>query len=782
VPFPRNGSGLSLLMRPSCSSLLRLALVFAGAHGIVSLGAGFSPISARATEAAPRSIGFNREIRPLLTSHCISCHGPDAEQRKGGLRLDLREEALKRQESGSRAIVPGDPEASELVVRLESGDRDEVMPPPKTHKTLTPGQKGLLRRWIREGAVYEPHWAFVPPKRPQVPGGAAGHPVDAFIQDALRVQALDPSPEADRATLLRRVTLDLTGLPPSEEELSAFLADGRSDAYERVVDRLMASRAYAERRAQDWLDLARYSDTCGFADDQKQDIWPYRDWVVEALHRNMPYDQFTIEQLAGDMLPGATEAQRIATGFHRNAPQAKGATYPVEEYRLKGVADRVNTTGRVWFGLTLGCAECHDHKFDPIAQKDYYALFAIFNNVVHLGAGFTQGGPVLEKPTPEQSEAVERLQRQLDLVVKAPGAPKEGGGEKEAIERELQKVRSAILAIPVMQELARPRETFVHIRGDFMQRGEAVQGAPPRMFLEKGEAVPANRLEFARWLVSGRHPLVARVAVNRFWQEHFGEGLVRTPDDFGLHGALPSHPELLDWLACEFVESGWDMKRLHRLIVTSATYRQQSRVSEEHLRRDPQNVWLARAPRPRLAAESLRDQALAVSGLLNREEGGPPVFPVQPAGYWEQRGLKGVWKNSEGPQAYRRTLYTYWRRMALHPSLELLDAPARAICVARRPVSNVPTQALVLLNDPLFFEAATALADELLRAFPSDSTLRLQAAFERTLSRPPTAAERTRSEEFLAASAASSPEAGERHRWVLMANVLLNLDETLVRP
>ncbi|MEY2600184.1 MAG: hypothetical protein RLZZ142_2443, partial [Verrucomicrobiota bacterium] len=395
MPFPRNGSGLSLPMRPSCSSLLRLALVFAGVHGIVSLGAGFSPISARATEAAPRSIGFNREIRPLLTSHCISCHGPDAEQRKGGLRLDLREEALKRQESGSRAIVPGDPEASELVVRLESGDRDEVMPPPKTHKTLTPAQKGLLRRWIREGAVYEPHWAFVPPKRPQVPGGAAGHPVDAFIQDALRVQALDPSPEAERATLLRRVTLDLTGLPPSEEELRAFLADGRSDAYERVVDRLMASRAYAERRAQDWLDLARYSDTCGFADDQKQDIWPYRDWVVEALHRNMPYDQFTIEQLAGDMLPGATEAQRIATGFHRNAPQAKGATYPVEEYRLKGVADRVNTTGRVWFGLTLGCAECHDHKFDPIAQKDYYALFAIFNNVVHLGAGFTQGGPVL---------------------------------------------------------------------------------------------------------------------------------------------------------------------------------------------------------------------------------------------------------------------------------------------------------------------------------------------------------------------------------------------------
>jgi hypothetical protein len=730
--------------------------------------------------------------------NCISCHGPDAEQRKGGLRLDVREEAVKRQESGSRAIVPGAPDASELIVRLESRDRDEVMPPPKSHKTLTVSQKATLRRWIQEGANYEPHWASVPPQRPPVPGEKAekaGNPIDAFIREGLRGGALTLSPEADRATLLRRVTLDLTGLPPTPEELRAFMEDARPDAYERVVDRLMASRAYAERRAQDWLDLARYADTCGFADDRKQDIGPYRDWVVEALHRNMPDDQFTIEQLAGDMLPGATDSQRIATGFHRNAPQAKGETYPVEEYRLKGVADRVNTTGRVWFGLTLGCAECHDHKFDPVSQRDYFTLFAIFNNIVHLGSGHTQGGPVLEKPTPAQSEAVQRLEEKLALFKTAPAQDEDRKAQKKALEQELQKVKSQILAIPVMVELPEPRQTFVHIRGNFLQRGELVEGAPPKVFLSKEERVPGNRLEFARWLVNGRHPLVARVAVNRFWQDHFGEGLVRTPDDFGLHGDQPTHPELLDWLACEFVESGWDMKHLHRLLVTSATYKQQSRVSEEHLRLDPKNVGWARAPRPRLAAEQLRDQALAVSGLLSRVEGGPPVFPVQPAGYWGQRGLKDRWTDSEGENRHRRTLYTYWRRMALHPSLELLDAPSRVACVARRPVSNVPTQALVLLNDPIFFEAARSFAQNLLRDFPGDAQGRLRAAFERTLAREPTPEEAARMTAFVqqmlslpeeaegsGPRPAREPFSPEFRAWTLVANALLNLDETLVRP
>jgi hypothetical protein len=747
-----------------------------------------------ASQGSLRPLGFNRDIRPVLTAHCIACHGPDTQHRKGGLRLDVREEALKRQESGSRAIVPGDPNTSELIVRLESQDRDEVMPPPKAHKTLTAEQKAMLRRWIQEGASYEPHWAFVPPKRPQIPG-ASSHPIDALIREALRTVPLRPAPEADRPTLLRRISLDLTGLPPTPEELRAFVADPRLDAYERVVDRLMASRAYAERRAQDWLDLARYADTCGFADDRKQDIWPYRDWVVNALHQNMPYDQFTIEQLAGDMLPQATESQRIATGFHRNAPQAKGATYPVEEYRLKGVADRVNTTGRVWFGLTLGCAECHDHKFDPVSQRDYYALFALFNNIVHKGGGFSQSGPVLEKPTPSQMEAVQRLQEKLALLKKTPDPDEARKVETKALEKELENVRSQILAIPVMEEQPQLRKTFIHLRGDFQQKGEAVEGSPPKIFLSKEDAVPRNRLEFARWLVNGRNPLVARVAVNRFWQDHFGEGLVRTPDDFGLHGAVPTHPKLLDWLACEFVDSGWDMKHLHRLIVTSATYKQISRVSEEHLRLDPKNLAWARAPRPRLAAEQLRDQALAISGLLHRAEGGPPVFPTQPAGYWEQRALKDNWKNSEGEARYRRTLYTYWRRMALHPSLELLDAPARAVCVARRAVSNVPTQALVLLNDPIFFEAAEAFAKNLLRDFPNDTDLRVKAAFERTLARQPTPDERARFSDFLqrlaavssgsegtAAEARSDPAGAELRGWTLVTNALFNLDETIVRP
>lgn len=747
------------------------------------------PIAQARPTPEPQPLQFNRDIRPLLTTQCISCHGPDAEQRKGGLRLDVREEALRPQESGQRAIVPGDPDASELIVRIESTDRDEVMPPKKSHKTITPPQKALLRRWIAEGAAYQPHWAFVAPVRPSLPAGTSQNPIDFWIRRQLDLSGLEPAAEADRPTLLRRVTLDLTGLPPTPQEQTLFLEDHSPDAYERLVDRLMSTRAYAERRAQDWLDLARYSDSCGFADDLAHDIWPYRDWVVEALHQNMPYDKFTIEQLAGDLLPGASESQRIASGFHRNAPQAKGNTYPVEEYRLKGVADRVNTTGRVWFGLTLGCAECHDHKFDPIEQRDYYRLFAIFNNIAHSGSGFTQGGPLLEKPTPAQALALQQTQDALAALNALPTLDAPQKAEKKALEQTLQRLKSQILSIPVMQELPQPRPTFVHVRGNFLQRGEAVQGGPPKMFGSAEGPLPMDRLRFAQWLVNGRHPLVARVAVNRFWQDHFGEGLVRTPEDFGLHGDAPSHPELLDWLACEFVESGWDMKRLHRLIVTSATYKQSSRPSAAALERDPKNVTLSHAPRLRLPAEQLRDQVLSISGLLDLSAGGPPVFPPQPVGYWEQRGLKGTWATSEGSLSHRRSLYTYWRRMALHPTLELLDAPSRVSCTAKRPVSNVPTQALVLLNDPIFFEAAQAFAKTLLATGPKTPGERIDLAFKKTLTREPTASERLRFVECLdlfqsrpGALAPSDGQNSERHAWTLLTNALFNLDETLVRP
>lgn len=772
LPVPPHRSGPGWRLRGIISPLIAVALqtAYAGTGG----------------DTAQR-LRFNRDIRPVLTAQCIACHGPDAGQRKAGLRLDIREEALRTLESGNRAIVPGNPEASALIQRVESTDRDEVMPPPKSHKALSTDQKQLLKQWIREGAAYEPHWAFVPPVRPTLPEGGQTHPVDAFIRRDLQHTGLEPSPEADRSTLIRRVTLDLTGLPPTRDELAAFLHDANAGAYERLVDRLMSSRAYAERRAQDWLDLARYADTCGFADDMKQDIWPYRDWVVDALHQNMPYDRFTIEQLAGDMLPSATESQRIATGFHRNAPQAKGNTYPVEEYRLKGVADRVNTTGRVWFGLTIGCAECHDHKFDPISQRDYYALFAIFNNVVHGGAGFTQGGPLLEMPTPEQKRAVQETAEALERFGKDSALDERQKTSKKELQKQLDRLKSSVLSVPVMQELETPRQTFIHIRGDFLQKGDSVQAAPPRMFCTPGEAPPSDRLAFARWLVNGRHPLVARVAVNRFWQGYFGEGLVRTPDDFGLHGDTPVHPDLLDWLASEFVAKKWDMKHIHRLIVTSATYKQDSRCTPTMLDRDPKNQMLARAPRMRLAAEQLRDQALAVSGLLNRTEGGPPVFPVQPAGYWEQRALKGKWTPSTDTDRHRRSLYTYWRRMALHPTMELLDAPARVSCTAKRPVSNVPTQALVLLNDPIFFEAAEAFAHNLLSASPQDSGALVERAFEDILARKPSPAERQKSLTFLAETRRHTPTPQgptdpDLHAWTLLANALFNLDETLVRP
>jgi hypothetical protein len=690
-------------------------------------------------------LDFNRDIRPILADNCFKCHGPDKGARKAGLRFDVRSEALKPAESGAVPIVPGQADQSELVRRIFTEDRDDVMPPPDSHRSLSIAQRDLLKRWIAEGAIYPPHWAFVAPRKPE-PAVVTDvnwpkNPVDRFILARLKQEGLSPSPEADRATLIRRVTLDLTGFPPAIAEIEAYLADTSERAYETAVDRLMATRDYAERRTQDWLDLARYADTRGYADDQRREIWPFREWVIAAIHRNQPFDQFTIEQLAGDMLPDATTEQRTASGFHRNAPQAKGNTYPPEEYRLKSVVDRVNTTATVWLGLTIGCAECHDHKFDPIQQKEYYRMFALFNNIEHSGGGFAQGGPHLEMETADK-----------------------------------QKIK-----VPVMKERAEPRDTFVHVRGSFLTPGEKVTpGVPAFLGLAENEQ-PRNRLEFARWLVAGNNPLVARVVVNRFWQGYFGHGLVRTPADFGLQGESPTHPELLDWLACEFVASGWDMKAMHRLIVTSATYRQTARIPSLLAARDSQNRWLARMPRVRLPAEQIRDQALAVSSLLKPAGGGRSVFPPQPDFYWEDRDLPGKWTASTGDDLYRKSLYIYWRRMALHPTMELLDAPARAVCTARRNTSNLPTQALVTLNDPIFVEAARAFAQRILTESAAENSARLDLAFRLCLGRRPDAAERDRLLTFI--DEQTSLHAGDLSgAWSSVATVLMNLDETLTRP
>lgn len=463
--------------------------------------------------------------------------------------------------------------------------------------------------------------------------------------------------------------------------------------------------------------------------------------MIKAIHTNQPFDKFTIEQLAGDMLPEATEDQRIATAFHGGAPQAKGQTYPVEEYRLKRVVDQLNTTGTTWLGLTLGCAECHDHKFDPISQRDYFRMFALFNSIEHSGQGIAQGGPTLNIPLADKK----------------------------------------MIKVPVLKERTAPRETFIHIRGNFLTRGEKVLPGVPEFLLGQEPAQPLNRLEFARWLVSGKNPLVARVVVNRYWQRYFGHGLVRSPADFGLQGESPSHPALLDWLACEFVSSGWDMKAMHRLLVTSATYRQSARIPRQLASRDPQNRWLMTMPRVRLPAEQIRDQALAVSGLLKPAANGNSIFPPQPEQYWEDRDLPGKWKDSSGDDLHRKSLYIYWRRTALHPTMELLDAPSRAVCTARRNTANLPTQALVTLNDPIFVEAAHALGKRILADTTPDDAARLELAFRLCLGRSPDQDERTHFLTFIGDQ--TKPLANDvPSAWTSIATVLLNLDETLTRP
>jgi len=704
-----------------------------------------------ASTASPLS--FNRDVRPILSNHCFSCHGSDVQQRKAQRRLDTFDGAVALRD-GIQGIAPGKPAQSELWRRVTSSDPEEVMPPAKSAKRLSEAEKRTLRAWIENGAQYEAHWSFEPPRSTPPPrtidGSWPRNPIDAFVLDRLEKEGLKPAPGAPPEILLRRASLDLTGLPPSEALLCRFSSNPDDQEYLRAVDELMASYAYAERQAQDWLDLARYADSNGFSDDQTRTIWPYRDWVIKAIAQNMPFDQFTIEQLAGDLLPEATPEQTIASAFHRNAPQAKGNTYPVEEYRIKGVIDRVNTTGTAWLGLTLGCAECHDHKFDPISQREYFSLFAIFNNVVHSGEAFAQDGPFFDTPLP------------ADMAGKSPA-------------------NRTVRKIPVMAEQATPRETRVHVRGNFLRKGEIVLPGVPAVFGTDPGTHPTNRLQLARWLVDGKNPLTARVAVNRLWQSSFGQGLVRTPADFGKQGASPSHPELLDWLARELVSSGWNLRLIHRWIVTSSTYRQAAHNPGDPARLlDPQNLLLARAPRPRLGAEQIRDQALATAGLLTLAYGGEPVFPHQPEHYWEERALPGKWAPSLGADRYRRSLYTYWRRMALHPTLELLDAPARTVCTAKRTVSNVPTQALVTLNDPIFTEAAEAFAQRILHEAPATDTIRLEHGFQLALARKPSPEERMRFLEFLALQHARGLD--DAAAWTRAAAVLLNLDEFLCRP
>jgi hypothetical protein len=946
-------------------------------------------VAAPPTHGADPIVEFNRDVRPVLAENCYACHGPDAARRKAKLRLDTQEGAFADL-GGRRAVVPGDVVTSELLQRIAAEEDDRRMPPPRTGRSLTSAQAETLRRWVEQGAKWESHWSLIAPRRPALPqvrnASWSRNPIDRFVLDRLESAGLPPSAETDRTTLVRRVTLDLTGLPPTPAEVDAFLADRSPAAYELLVDRLLASPRYGEHMALSWLEAARYADTNGYQSDGERFMWRWRDWVIDAFNGNMPFDRFTIEQLAGDLLPSATLDQRIATGFNRNhRGNAEGGIIP-EEYAVEYVADRVETTATVWMGLTLGCARCHDHKFDPLTQRDFYQVFAFFNNVPEKGRAvkFGNSPPMIQAPTPAQRERLVALEKLLawyehrfseessvlpmariawEREVAAAGKPLDwtitenllahfqldedrstafdgrrvadagdvgafgfddkfslaawirfeagrggtilsrmtdvpqgdgyalvleggklqanfvkrwlddalrveteraltpgcwhhvlvaydgtrtadgvnvfvdgrpepirilldelnqsfktteplriggGNGPEGRFHGSIKDVRifgavltsrdAAVLATPetidtlaavpperrspgqeaklsacflaeyapkrlredwrkivallrerdrlvssfpttmVMQELPTPRESFILVRGQYDRRGERVAAGVPGCLPPLGDREP-SRLGFARWLADPAHPLTARVAVNRAWQAFFGAGLVRTAEDFGTRGEPPTHPELLDWLATELVRLGWDRKALHRLIVTSATYRQSSHATAEQQRRDPDNRLLSRAPRLRLSAAQIRDQALAASGLLVERLGGPSVKPYQPEGLWRELAEIKEYPQDHGPDLYRRGLYTFWKRTVPPPSMVAFDAPSRETCTVRGSRTNTPLQALTLLNDVTYVEAARVLAQRAIAEGGTAPGDRLTLAYRLATARRPTAEE-----------------------------------------
>jgi hypothetical protein len=767
--------------------------------------------SGAAGDDAP--VRFNRDIRPILADKCFHCHGADEAARQADLRLD-DEESATRDRDGKRAIVAGSVDESELWHRINHDDPDQRMPPTDEPRQLTDAERAVLRRWIEAGAVYEPHWAFTAPVRPGIPvvdgPDWAHNEIDRFVLAALAREGIAPSPEADRAVLLRRVSLDLTGLPPSPEETAAFLADTGAGAYERLVDRLLSSPRFGERLALWWLDLARYGDSGGYQGDILRSMSPWRDWAISAFNRSQSFDQFTIEQIAGDLLPEATIEQRIATGFHRNHRINDEDGIVHEEFRVEYVADRVETTAAVWMGLTLGCARCHDHKFDPFSQRDYYGLFAVFNSIDESGRGYGNAPPLLSLPTVEQSRRLDDLDRRIaDARILAALVGAADGEQRrqqlQTLETERQQVFASIQTVMVLRELPEPRPTFVLARGAYDQPRDPVSPAPPALFADAAAgAAPFNRLALARWLVSDGHPLTTRVTVNAVWQLLFGQGLVRTPEDFGTRGEPPTHPELLDWLAIEFRDSlDWDVKALIRLIVTSATYRQSSQASRDAHERDPENHWLGRGPRFRLSAEVLRDQALAAAGLLTEQLGGASVRPYQPEGLWQDLASADLdYNQGHGADLYRRSLYTFWRRTIMPPAMAALDAPNREVCTVRRPRTNTPLQALVLLNETGFAEASRGLAQRVLMSAEATTDARLDLLMQCVLVRPPDAVEREilsrlyhQSHDRFQANpdaaeafghvgewpAAARLEPVEVAAWGTVASAVLNLDETLTR-
>ncbi len=776
----------------------------------------------------PDKIAFNRDVRPIFSNTCFACHGPDENKREANLRLDVRESALTGGESGQPAIVPGEITRSEMVRRIRHHEPEERMPPRESGLSLSSHQIEILERWIEQGAEYEPHWSHIKPGRPQLPTARdeswIKNPVDRFILAHLEDLGLRPSPQADRVTLLRRLSFDLTGLPATPEQVDAFTNDHTNQAYENQVDRLLASPHYGERMAMHWLDLVRYADTNGYHTDEYRSIYPYRDYVIQAFNNNKGFDQFTIEQLAGDLLPNATLEQKIASGYNRlNQITCEGGAQ-AKEYLAKYFADRVRTTSSVWLGITMGCAECHDHKFDPVTQKDFYSFGAFHADLEEQGR-YEHGSdwePTMPVPDEDHLAEIERLENALEQLRK--GLTVNTGGRKlKSLRRQLAALneRKEQLQknkpITLVSVSVKPRVIRVLPRGNWMdESGAIVKPALPRFLgqLDVDKPEP-DRLDLARWLVSRENPLTARLFANRSWARFFGRGLAEPLDDFGAQGETPSHPQLLDWLAVEFMESGWDVKHLVKVMVMSATYRQSSDADEQVREMDPENRLLARQSRFRIPAEMVRDNALAISGLLSRKVGGPSVRPYQPEGYWdntllapdllerlELNPLSLVYTVDKGEKQYRRGLYTLWRRSCLHPSLLAFDAPTREECTVKRTVSNTPLQALVLLNDPTYIEGARVLGERILREGGSSTSHRLTWAFRRALSRQPTSeelpvltglyekhldeftADRESARQLISTGQwpiADDLDAVELAAWTSVARVILNLHETITR-
>jgi hypothetical protein len=806
--------------------------------------------------AGSRPVDYTRDVKPILSNYCYACHGPDQGKRKAGLRLDVRESVLKK------AIKPGDAAGSELLDRVASKDDDEVMPPPKAKKgRLSAVQVDVLRRWVGEGAKFDVHWAYVKPVRhaplqvtdPAWPRNA----IDRFVASGQARHGLKPSSEADRVTLLRRLCFDLTGLPPAPMEAVAFLNDKDPKAYERLVDRLLASKHLGERLALYWLDLVRFADTAGYHSDNDRDVTLYRDWVINAFNDNMRFDRFTTEQIAGDLLPNRTTGQWVASGYNRLLMTTEEGGAQAKEYTAKYAADRVRNVSVVWLAGTLGCAECHDHKFDPYMTRDFYSMAAFFADVQETAVGRQAQTPL---PTPEQAAKLKQLDARLvelkaELAKTTPERDAAQAQWEETTRRgDLKKLPKPVadaLAVEPAKRTAQhkqvlaghwrtlapqldvirkasvaaqaerdgfakliptalvsisgpPRTIRILARGNWLDdSGEIVTPAVPGFLRSREATARQSRLDLARWLVSPDNPLTARVFVNRLWKLCVGQGLVKSVEDFGNQGSPPTHPELLDWLAVEFIESGWDVKHVLRLMVTSSAYRQTSVASKEMRERDPSNHWLARQGRWRLDAEMVRDNALAVSGLLSRKIGGPSAKPYQPTGYWSFLNFpKRDYVADKGERLYRRGLYTFWQRTFPHPSLIAFDAPSREECTAERPRSSTPLQALVLLNDPIYVEAARVFAARIVREGGPSPEDRLKWAFRHTLMRDPRpeevqlltglhakhkneyAGDAPAAKQLLAVGDMPAPagvDVADLAAWTSVARVLLNLHETITR-